>query len=99
MLLTIFLLISGCERLNATFIQTVHDHRILTVETNEAVLSALSDECATVTDADALEGCKDLSERLRVISYQSIAIDKYIINELTEEELAMFIRSKWRMHP
>ena len=95
----IVLLISGCSAFAPSFVTTVQDHRALCLETNEAIINTLQDECATVTDFDKLAACEDLVERLKVISRQAIAIDKYVAQSLSDEELALYLRSKWRRSP
>jgi len=91
--------ISGCLSINTEFISVVKDHRIMTIETNDAIISTLEDECKFETDSIKLEVCNDLIERLRIISRQSVAIEKYIMHEVTEKDLALYLRSKWEACP
>lgn len=89
------LILSSCSTLSPSFVTTVKDHRSITTETNTAMINTITDECASETDEENLRACDDLIERFHVISRQAVAIEKYVMNELTEEELALFIRSKW----
>lgn len=92
-------LISGCSLSSPFFLATVRDHRTVTAETNAAIINTLQDECESETDLAKVEACDDLIERLRVISRQAVAIEKYVMHRATEEDLALYLRSKWRINP
>lgn len=95
----ILFLAGGCATLGPNFVTTVQDHKTITVETNEALLGTIGEECAATTNPDQLAACDDLLERIRTISRQAIAIEKYVMQNLNEEELALYMRAKWRINP
>ena len=95
----VILAISGCSTLSPSFVTTVQDQRVLTDETNAAIINTLQYECQAETDPVVASACDDLVERLNVISRQAVAIEKYVRNKLTEEELAKYLRTKWRTNP
>ncbi len=97
--LPLLILISGCSTLSPSFITVVQDHRTVTTETNTAIINTLRDECEAETDPINLEACEDLIERLQIIFHQAVAIEDYVMDKATEEDLALYIRSKWRAHP
>jgi len=90
------ILISGCSSLSPYFITVSRDHRVVTTETNAAIIGTLRDECESETDLVKIKACEDLIKRLQVISRQSVAIEEYVMNKATEEDLAHYIRTKWR---
>ena len=87
----------GCvSNFSPEFVVVAQDHRQLTMETNSALVYSIEEELDETTDPAEREALADLIERLVIINAQAEAIDKFVKEDLTSEQLAMFLRAKWR---
>lgn len=89
--------LTGCKTtLNATFVQAVQEHRQDTVLVNQSLINALQEEMENENRPAAKVAYQEIINNLQAISHQAEILEKYTWNELTEDELAMVLRAKWR---
>ncbi len=92
----IFFFITGCCSLKTPeFVDVCSDHKIVTVETCQALIKSIEDEIES-HPAGGESYLRDLINRLQVISKQSVIIDEYVNTMVVDEELlARLLRNKW----
>ena len=99
--LIVLLAITGCggSLKSADFIEVVEDHKVITMETCEALILSIDESIAVldpIADAVELERLQDLKERLNYMSDSSLIIDTCVEAAFLDEELlAELIRNKW----
>ncbi len=93
----ILLVCVGCgPKYSPTLVTLAQDHKNVTVETNTALISSISDDMETEMDVEVRAALSDLKERLEIISAQSKAMYTFMMQEMTEEELAEVAAAVWR---
>lgn len=93
--LIVFFCITGCCSLKTPeFVDVCNDHKIVTVETCQALIKSIEDEIKSHPSGELY--LRDLINRLQVISEQSVIIDEYINTVVVDQELlARLLRNKW----
>jgi hypothetical protein len=95
----ITLLCVGCTPGRAVFVDVVQDHRVVTVETIDAVKKSIQDEVDERWDdlsPDDRAAVQDLMDRLDLISKQSELIDEYVTGTVDDELLSELLRNRWK---
>lgn len=92
-----FFLLSGCQTLSPTFVQSVREHRDDTVLVNQSLILTFQEEMDKDERPEAKAAYQEIINNLNMISHQSEILEKYVWEELTEEELILVLRSKWRI--
>jgi len=100
--LTICLSCFGCAKSGQMeYIQVVHDHKLLTNETMDAVIASIQDDIKNMKDAGVLTpdmevSAQQLIDRLIMIKLQSTAISNWVDATIVDEKiLAQLVRAKW----
>lgn len=84
------------------FVNVVHDHRVLTNETTDALISSIQDELDTGKAVGAMtpeneQVLLSLIERLEYMSRQGKVIEDYVsAKHIDNELLARLLKSKWK---
>lgn len=95
-----FLLLSGCQStLSPTFVQSMREHREDTTLVNESLVSAFQEEMDKEERPEAKAAYQEIINNLNTISHQSEILERYVWDQLTEDELMLVLRSKWRAKP
>lgn len=99
-ILPLFLLslIVGCETtaISSTFVQAVKEHRQDTYKVNDSLVAAMTEQMEEETQPEAKEAYWEIINNLNEISNQADILYKHVWGELTEDELAKLLKSKWR---
>ena len=95
----LLLILSGCKSLSNTFITAVREHRQDTVLVNQSLINTFVTEKEKETRPEAIIAYDEIINNLKTVSHQAEILDQFIWSELTEDELASFLRSKWRVNP
>ena len=91
---------SGCQRtLSPTFVQSMREHRQDTQLVNQSLVRTFQEEMDKDERPEAKAAYQEIINNLNTISHQSWVLEKYVWHELTEDELILVIRSKWRTKP
>lgn len=91
------LFLSGCATaLNPTFVQSMREHRQDTMLVNNALIDTFQKEMDKDDRPEAKSAYQKIINNLKTISHQSEVLEKYIWNNLTEEELILILKTKWR---
>ena len=89
----LFLFIVGCSsQIRPAFVSVLYDHKVLTTETSVALIKSIEEEKKTTTKLEEIKTLNDLIIRLQTISKQSEVLYDYIKNNMTEEQLAAYIK-------
>ena len=105
LLLTLLLLLIGCQRGRTEFIQVCASHQRITKETNEALISAITSDMVKMKAAGKLtpeneQITLNLIGRLTFITKQSDVIYKYtLVNEADDALLQELIRNNFTGQP
>lgn len=91
--------ISGCVSLSPEFVQGIREHREDTLLVNRSLVQTFQEEMDNDERPEAKAAYQEIINNLNTISHQAEILDKYIWSELTEEELILVLRSKWRIKP
>jgi hypothetical protein len=101
-LLVSLLLFVGCAKNGSVeYIQVVHDHKVLTNETLDAVVASIQDDVANIRSAGKLTpeietSAQQLIDRLIVIKMQSTVMSNYVDTIIVDEELlSQLVRARW----
>jgi len=93
-------MISGCKTgLNPTFVQSVKEHKLDTFAVNNSLIASLQEEMDSETRPAAKEAYQEIIDNLSTISHQSDILYRYVWKDLTEDELSLVLKSKWRARP
>ncbi|KKM14856.1 hypothetical protein LCGC14_1701950 [marine sediment metagenome] len=97
------LLVIGCVQKvgEVEFKQVVADHKVLTLETSDALILSIKGEMENMRSVDKLtpemeQGANDLIERLEHIKRQAVAIYDFAWTAMDKELLARLVAAKWR---
>lgn len=94
------LFLSGCKStLSPNFIQATREHREDTVLVNQSLVRTFYDEMNKENRPEAKAAYQEIINNLKTIAHQSEVLERYVWEELTEEELILVLRSKWRIKP
>jgi len=92
--------LSGCKTgMTPTFVQSIKEHKIDTDAVNDSLIGALREEMERESRPEAKEAYQEIINNLETISHQADVLYKYVWEELTEDELSLVLKSKWRAHP
>lgn len=83
---------------SADFVTLVHNHKELTIETNNSIIASIEEEMQKqiLSDPSTIDGLEKLLSRLKMISKQSSLIDQYItINVVDKQLLAEILTNQW----
>ncbi len=101
-LMVSLLLFVGCAKNGSVeYTQVVHDHKVLTNETLDAVVASIQDDVENIRAAGKLTpeietSAQQLIDRLIIIKMQSTAISNYVDAVVVNEEiLSQLVRAKW----
>lgn len=94
------LLLSGCQStLSPTFVQSMREHREDTILVNESLVRTFQEEMDEDERPEAKAAYQEIINNLNTITHQSEILERYIWDNLTEDELMLVLRSKWRIKP
>ena len=101
LLAALFVLVgSGCvSTLSPTFVQSVREHREDTALVNQSLIRTFQEEMDKDERPEAKAAYQEIINNLNTISHQSEILERYVWDELTEDELILVLRSKWRIKP
>lgn len=88
--------ISGCTGLTPTFVQSVKEHKLDTFAVNNSLIAAMQEEMDNETRPEAKEAYQEIINNLSLIAHQSDILYRYVWDELTEDELSLVLKAKWR---
>ena len=92
--------LSGCaSTLSPNFVQSMREHREDTLLVNQSLVRTFQEEMDNNERSEAKAAYQEIINNLNTISHQSEVLEKYVWNGLTEEELILVLRSKWRAKP
>ncbi len=95
-----FLLLSGCQSaLSLTFVQSMREHREDTMLVNQSLVRTFQEEMDKNERPEAKAAYQEIINNLNTISHQSEILERYVWDKLTEDELMLVLRSKWRIKP
>ncbi|MHA2279503.1 MAG: hypothetical protein ACXAC5_01240 [Promethearchaeota archaeon] len=95
----LFVLISGCSTLSPTFVQAVQEHRQDTMSVNQSLILTFQEEMEAETRPEAKAAYQEIINNLSTVSHQADLLHRYLQRNMTEDELIMVLRSKWRIKP
>ena len=92
--------LSGCaSTLSSTFVNAMREHNQDTRLVNGSLVSTFQEEMNSETRPEARAAYQEIINNLNTISHQAEVLDRYVWKNLTEKELALVLRSKWRVKP
>ncbi len=92
------LLLSGCaSTLSPYFVKAMREHRADTKLVNQSLVRTFQEEMDKDERTEAKAAYQEIINNLNTISHQSKVLERYVWEELTEDELALVLRSKWRI--
>ncbi len=98
LLMTLLLMISGCaSALSPYLVQSIREHREDTLLVNQSLVRTFQEEMDKDERPEAKAAYQEIINNLNMVSHQSEILEKYVWEELTEEELIIVLRSKWRI--
>lgn len=92
----LILLVGGCQTLSPHFANAVKQHREDTLAVNQSLVATFQEEMDKDDRSEAKEAYQEIINNLNAISYQSQIIERYIWENLTEDELILVLRTRWR---
>lgn len=96
----LLLLITGCKAgISPTFVQSVKEHKLDTFAVNNSLIATFQEEMENETRPEAKEAYQEIINNLSTISHQADVLYRYTWKELTEDDLSLILKSKWRAHP
>ena len=95
----IVLLLSGCSTLSPTFVQSMREHREDTVLVNQSLVRTFQEKMDKDERPEAKAAYQEIINNLNAITHQSEILERYVWDKLTEDELILVLRSKWRIKP
>lgn len=100
MLAILIVLLSGCQStLSPIFVQSMREHREDTMLVNESLVRTFQEEMNKDERPEAKAAYQEIINNLKTISHQSEILERYVWDKLTEDELMLVLRSKWRIKP
>lgn len=99
LILILSLQLFSCSTLSPTFVQSMREHREDTLLVNESLVRTFQEEMDNDERTEAKAAYREIINNLNTISHQSEVLERYVWNKLTEEELILVLRSKWRAKP
>lgn len=94
------LLFSGCaSTLSSSFVNAVREHKDDTRWVNDSLVLTFQEEMQKENRPEAQAVYQEIINNLNAITHQADVLDRYVWNNLTEDELIMVLRSKWRVKP
>lgn len=91
---------SGCaSTLSPHFVQSMREHREDTTLVNESLVRTFQEEMDKDERPEAKAAYQEIINNLNTITHQSEILDRYVWEDLTEDELILVLRSKWRAKP
>lgn len=92
------LFLSGCaSTLSPHFVQSMREHREDTLLVNQSLVRTFQEEMDKDDRPEAKAAYREIINNLNVISHQASILERYVWNNLTEDELILVLRSKWRI--
>lgn len=102
-LLTLLIILStqlfSCATLSPSFVQATKEHREDTFLVNNSLIATFQEEMDIDERPEAKAAYREIINNLNTISHQSEVLESYVWDKLTEEELILVLRSKWRAKP
>lgn len=94
------LFLSGCaSTLSPIFVHSVREHREDTELVNRSLVRTFQEEMDQEERLEAKTAYQEIINNLNTISHQSEILERYVWDELTEDELILVLRSRWRIKP
>lgn len=93
------LTISGCSTLSPIFVQAVQEHRHDTMAVNQSLILTFQEEMEAENRPEAQAAYQEIINNLSTVSHQADLLHRYLQRNMTEDELIMVLRSKWRIKP
>lgn len=91
---------SGCTpTLSPYFVQGIREHREDTLLVNLSLVQTFQEEMDKDERPEAKAAYQEIINNLNTLSHQSDVLERYVWDKLTEEELILVLRSKWRIKP
>ncbi len=98
--LCLLLGLSGCSTgLTPNFVQSVKEHKLDTFLVNDSLIATFQEEMDKDPRPEAKEAYQEIINNLRTISHQSDVLYRYVWKELSEDDLALVLKAKWRTSP
>lgn len=92
--------LSGCKTgMTPTFVQSVKEHKLDTHAVNDSLIAAMQEEMDNETRPEVKEAYQEIINNLTMISHQSDVLYRYVWKELSEDDLSLVLKSKWRARP
>lgn len=101
MTVALLLMVTGCATKNVhpAFYDMVKDHKVLLIETNDAVIDSIQAELNDARDRltnEQVKAIENLIVRLEFLKAQGMAIEKYVDAEYADPELiSELISLRW----
>lgn len=89
----------SCSTLSPSFVQATKEHRADTFLVNDSLIATFQEEMDKDDRPEAKAAYQEIINNLNTISHQSTILERYVWSELTEDELILVLRSKWRIKP
>ena len=94
-----FLVVGCATGLTPTFVQAIQEHRADTMAVNQSLIATFQEEMQAETRPEAKKAYQEIITNLSTISHQADLLHRYVRDSMTEDDLIMVIRSKWRIKP
>ena len=95
--LLFFLFFANCRSsLNPTFVRAVQEHKNNTFLVTDSLIQTFQDEMAKETRPEAIDVYQEIIDNLTEISHESDILNKYVWNQISEEELIKILQSNWK---
>lgn len=91
---------SSCvSTLSPHFVQSMREHQEDTALVNQSLVRTFQEEMDKDDRPEAKAAYREIINNLNIISHQASILERYVWNKLTEDELILVLRSKWRIKP
>lgn len=83
----------GCvNKNNKVFMEVVRDHKVLTVETCDALILSIDDAIRDTLDENGKKSLLSMKQRLEAVKRQSILIEQFVFTAADTKVLQEYIR-------
>ena len=92
-----FLFFANCRSsFNPEFVKAVQEHKNNTFLVTDSLIQTFQDEMAKETRPEAIDAYQEIIDNLIKISHESDVLNRYVWQELSEEELIKILQSNWK---